>query len=313
MGGDVHPGLARLLREDGCGELLSILGERLTGADLSTLLLEVARRRAGRVAPSDVLAQYERDRFVSPATVDSGRLLWLEQLALETVAPLFAPIVVSPVVPFGTHFVLGGVDQNNVVTTMRSTEVAADPTSSLALEVAVRRRRLLTGDPRSTELVRLATADRAVRAQRFVGPRSFSHFSLLGLVTAGRDQGNRAFEASALVEHVQTLNDIAHRAGAAHVVVRLTDFAGAHGDVIDHAIAAVTGDRVACERWPERTAARGYYPTVCFKLNAVFDSDEIEIGDGGMVDWTQLLVESRKERLMISGLSLERLAAVVDR
>ena len=34
----------------------------------------------------------------------------------------------------------------------------------------------------------------------------------------------------------------------------------------------------------------------------------IEVGDGGLVDWTQALVGSAKERLMISGLSLERLA-----
>jgi hypothetical protein len=33
-----------------------------------------------------------------------------------------------------------------------------------------------------------------------------------------------------------------------------------------------------------------------------------EMGDGGFVDWTQKLVQSGKERLMTSGLSLERLA-----
>jgi hypothetical protein len=33
-----------------------------------------------------------------------------------------------------------------------------------------------------------------------------------------------------------------------------------------------------------------------------------EIADGGLVDWTQRLVPSRKERLMISGLGVERLA-----
>jgi len=32
------------------------------------------------------------------------------------------------------------------------------------------------------------------------------------------------------------------------------------------------------------------------------------VADGGHVDWTQQLVASRKERLMISGLGLDRLA-----
>jgi hypothetical protein len=34
------------------------------------------------------------------------------------------------------------------------------------------------------------------------------------------------------------------------------------------------------------------------------------VADGGLVTWTQDLVRSKKERLMISGLSLERLATV---
>jgi hypothetical protein len=311
VSGDLHPALARVLREDGCAELLSILSERVAGADLSTLLLEVARRRAGRLTPRDVLAQYERDRFVAPATVGAARLRELERLAYDAITPLFEPIVLSPVVPFGTHSVLGGVDQNNVVTTMRTTEVAADPTSSLALEAAVRRRRQLSVDARSAEVVRLGTVDRALRAQQVEGPRSFPHFSLLGLVTAGRDRGNRTFERLALVEHVETLAAVARLAGASQVVVRLTDFGGAHGEVIERARAELTSEWVSCELWPGRTAAVGYYPTVCFKLDVVIDGEVIELGDGGIVNWTQLLLQNQKERLMISGLGLERLAAVV--
>ena len=192
--------------------------------------------------------------------MDAGRLQSLEQMALDVSAPLFVPVVLSPVVPFGTHHALGGVDQNNVVTTMRTTEVGADPTTSLALEVAVRRRRLLSANPRSTELVRLAAIDRVVRAQRFSGPRSFAHFSLLGLVTAGRDLGNHSFEASALVEHVRTLADLAHRSGASRVAVRITDFGGGHGDVIDGALAALAGDRLSSERWNTRECGPGLLP-----------------------------------------------------
>ena len=57
-----------------------------------------------------------------------------------------------------------------------------------------------------------------------------------------------------------------------------------------------------------RTAGRGYYDAVCFKLFARDPSGkEIELGDGGPVDWTAKLLSDRKERLVISGLGVERI------
>jgi len=37
---------------------------------------------------------------------------------------------------------------------------------------------------------------------------------------------------------------------------------------------------------------------------------EMEIGDGGDVPWTQKLLSNAKERLIISAVALERLAAI---
>ena len=165
----VHPAVARVLREHDADGVLGLLGERLSGSDLTALLLEVMRRRAIGVTPADVLAQYERDRFVRPAAVDARRLLEVELLALDTVSPPFVPIATSPLLPLGAHSVVAGVHQNRVVTTVRGSEVAADPTNSLALEAAVRRRQLLASNPRSAAVVHLASVDRVVRAQLFDG------------------------------------------------------------------------------------------------------------------------------------------------
>jgi hypothetical protein len=38
----------------------------------------------------------------------------------------------------------------------------------------------------------------------------------------------------------------------------------------------------------------------------------LELVDGGSTDWTQQLLGNRKERLLISGLGLERLAGALD-
>jgi hypothetical protein len=37
---------------------------------------------------------------------------------------------------------------------------------------------------------------------------------------------------------------------------------------------------------------------------------ELEVGDGGFTDWTAQLVGSRKERLLASGLGIDRLNTV---
>jgi hypothetical protein len=48
---------------------------------------------------------------------------------------------------------------------------------------------------------------------------------------------------------------------------------------------------------------------VCFKIGAVTDDGVTEIGDGGFTDWTARRTGNQKERLLISGYGLERVAA----
>ena len=308
-GDELHPAVARLVAEHGPEVLDTLVG--LPGADLTSLLLAVAERRAGARTPAEVLRQYGRDRFVAPGQVDPLSVQRVEVAALRSVAAQFEPVVLSPVVPLGVHAAIADVDQDNVVTTTRASEVAADPTTALALEAAVRRQERLDVDARSIEVVRLAGVQRVLRAQRFEGSQSFAHFSLLGAVSAGRDRGGRRFEAEELVAHVRAMGDAAKACGASQVEVRLTDFGGLAADVLDHAIRALDEPGTTCELWPGREAARGYYTGVCFKLGVLVDGEPVEIGDGGMVDWTQRLLGNRKERLMTSGLSVERLAMAV--
>lgn len=59
-----------------------------------------------------------------------------------------------------------------------------------------------------------------------------------------------------------------------------------------------------------RQAGRGYYRDLCFKVNAYSGGEPQEIGDGGFTDWTARLTANQKERLLISGLSTDRRAAI---
>jgi hypothetical protein len=308
----LHPAVARIAREHGDTHWPSVLGEQLSGSDLTSLMLDVMTRRVDRLTPATVLDQYERDRFVRPAPIDPLRLLDVERSALSTVTPPFEPIASSPLAPLGTHAAVAGVHQNRVVTTTRGSEVAADPTNTLALEAAVRRRTLLAADPRSREAVHLASADRVVRAQQFDGGLSFAHFTLLGLVSAGRDTGDHEFEVTSMRLHLRTLVAVCARAGFERASIRLTDFGATHHGLVQTLAADLADEHVTAVEWPQRTGGQGYYPTFCFKLGVMHGEEDVEVADGGLVNWTQRLLSNRKERLMISGLSLERLAVLAS-
>ena len=112
----------------------------LPAADLRSLLLDIAAERARRQSPPDVLRQYASDRFCAPGSIDAVLLARASAAALAQVASSFKPVVLSPIAPLGSCSALGSVPQNNLVTTMRLTDVVADPTNALALEAAGRRR-----------------------------------------------------------------------------------------------------------------------------------------------------------------------------
>src|SRR5215471_5437071 len=201
--GSAGQALRRVVDEVGGPAFVELLADELAGADLTTLLLEVFRRRAARVSPAEVFRRYRTDRFVAPAAIDLAALRRAEDAVLGALPSGFESVVLAPVVPLGTHAAAGDVDPRNVIATIRGTEVAADPTNGLALEAAARRRELLRRSPRSAGLVRLAATQRVTRAQLFEGPVSFAHFQLLGVVTAGRDTGGREFERRQLAEHAR--------------------------------------------------------------------------------------------------------------
>lgn len=307
MSSRIHPAVERIRAEHG-HSVIELLEAGLSGADLTSLLLHVAEQRASALSASDVLAQRERDRFVQPALVDGRHMMRTELRALDSIAELFDVLTLSPLCPLGTHSVVAGVHQNRVITTARSTEVAADPTNGLALEAALRRRDLMRASPRSAELVRLACVQRVTRAQHFSGPMSYAHFSLLAMVIAGRDIGSSTFERTALVALASQMATVVRVAGADATSVTFTDFDGRHAELLRDVAGTLAGNGIDVLSDHERAAGHGYYPSVCFKVHARFGESMIEVGDGGLVPWTQRLLGNSKERLLIGGIGLDRLA-----
>ncbi|MFJ5228856.1 hypothetical protein ACIQBJ_03045 [Kitasatospora sp. NPDC088391] len=309
-GGAGGAALRRVLAEAGGPELLEVLAERLSGADLTTLLLEVFRRRADRVTPAEVMRRYAADRFTAPAPTAFADLRRVEDVLLAALPDGFRTVLPAPLVPLAAHAAVAPVDPRKVVATVRGTEVAADPTNALALEAA----RLRAAAPRSAEPVRLAASQRVVRAQRFADPGALAHFQLFALVSAGRDTGARSFERTGLTEHLAFAARALAAAGVPRTEVRLTVLDPALAETAAHAARALADlPGVTVRDDPDRPTGRGYYTGLCFKVHGVLDGGPVELGDGGFTDWTRRLTGSRKERLLISGYGLDRLAGLSGR
>jgi len=302
MSGDVNGAVDRVAREVGGMELVDRLAA-LSGSDFTTVMLEVVRRRAARETPATVLRRYRHDRFVRPGGTPWRPARRAEDALLGCLPPQTEVVPLAPLVPLGTHSALATVSQHKVVTAIRACEVAADPTNALALEAAVRRA------GRASEFVRLAAVQRVVRAQRF--PAGWAaHFGLFATVTAGRDTGSGRFEQAALAEQFRFAVAALRGAGVARVQVALTPLSEAGERIAAATAAALAAEPAEIVTDHDRTAGRGYYRDLCFKVNALVDDAPGEVGDGGFTDWTARLMADGKERLLIAGYGIDRLVAV---
>lgn len=314
-----HPILRRIVRESGAPELIELLAERLRGSDLTSLLLEVYRRRARAVRPAELMSQYVRDGFVRPAALSAARFARFGLFAYERLPAGFESIELAPVAPLGATASVANINQDWVVSAVRGLEVMSDSTNALALECAARRRALPKAQRRRVR-VRLAASHRLVRGQRFSGPNSWQHFRVLAMCTAGRDEGNLGFEMDALFEHAKFYLDLLR--DAATIGCQVTGVLVHVNDLTDRRMSEPLRVRfveplaklhpdVAFDLSHTRPRGRGYYNGLSFQVHARAPDGELyELCDGGPVDWTAQLLEDRKERLMISGLGVDRLLTV---
>ncbi|MEU7848215.1 hypothetical protein [Micromonospora parva] len=271
----------------------------LSGADLRTLLLAVARDRAAAVRPSEVVHRWREDRFVRPAGADPRVLARVEARMWELLPADVSGVELSPVVPVGTCSAVARGGQNRIVTTMRASEVLSDPTNALAVEAAVRRRR--------QSEVHLAAVHRVLRAQDF-GAGASAHFRLFALVSSARDTGSGGTEARLLVRHLSYWRTVlAELAPTAAPQLHVTTFDDRiiRERLADTVRPALDGRMVPLVDEPERTRGRGYYTGCALRISLL--GGNLEIGDGGLTDWTARLMGDAKERCLVSCLATERL------
>ncbi len=267
----------------------------LNPIELRTILADVARSRASDQTPADLIKRWREDKLLEPSMLDPREALPITAKLWEAVPPEFVGVTLSQLTSLGSGIHLGGLGQNRVVTTMRGTEVLADPKHGLALEASRRRR---NGHSR----VHLATHARCTHA--WDHSEESSHELRFALVSSAPDGGGLSTEADLLDLHLDYWREIMGTVvprGRIELTVWDSTLAGlieARGTRDGVIVVEGTSD--------ERRPWRNPYTTAAFRFVVDGDGDEPhEVGDGGFVTWTQALTRNRKDRCLVSGVSVD--------
>lgn len=276
------------------------LADGLTGSEFQSLLLEVMHARALARSAKDLVAQYGRDPFCVPASVDLRAMLAIDSHLLAA-AERFEAVELSPVAPMGTCSVVGPTHQNRVLSALRATEVVSDPTNVLALECALRLRARPEVD------LHLATSQRVVRAQPVPRQPGYAqHFRLFVLGSAGIERKDLAFTTETVALHVRTilasltrLEQHGYALGRRRVEILASPERQRIGDDLADLLDA---DLQPLEH-PYYSGGLRYRIWVTTP-----GGDELPLADGGTFDWLRQLSSNRRAVFVGSGLGSQLIA-----
>lgn len=295
--------LSKLLTEkSGYADLLNDLDKKISSSELNSLLLELFRKRAKKNSPEALLKQFEKNRFAQPARINTLDIIELELRCLRLAEQYnFKLITLSPLTSLGTSSVVGPVDQNNVVSALRGTEVISDATNVFALLIAREFKR-----NKVHPVLKYATAQRHVRSQSLSNPAFTPHFGLFCMASGGLDKGNYSFEIENLFEHIHIHLSILGKEFEKEKLMLKCYLKGENENLhlkLEKYIKELEPSlhtKIVTEKNPG-----DYYKLVQFKFFLKQDGKEINLSDGGTVDWTQKLIPNKKHRLVISGIGTE--------
>ncbi len=275
--------------------------EQLSGTDMNSILLDLFVRRTQNISPIGVLTQFDQNRFTTPSTIDviafkQMELQWLQLAATKK----FKPVQLSPLAPLGTCSTFKTVHQNNIVSATRGTEVMSDATNVFALLAAQYYKKT-----KSHTAIKFVTAERLVRAQGLAHPGHSAHFGIFCMASAGFNRGSFLFEMEQLTEHLSLHLELLSSFNKTDLTIKilLKENNEALCATVQSAIKNISesySTEIIHQQDPNN-----YYGLVQFKTFLNYKGKEINLSDGGFVDWTQQLLSNKKHRLLISGIGIE--------
>lgn len=296
-------------------ELFLLLTDKLNNSDLQSLLIEVFRNRSLNTTPSKVLNDYKNNRFCSPSEIPQALLNRFDLLAFSLLSGDWHSLDLSPVTPLGTCTSISNLSQNRMLSTIRLSEVVADSTSTMALQAALKRKEYLDSKKKSAQTVHYCSSHRLLRGQSFEEKKFSAHFRVFALVSAGRDTGNYSFEMAQLEAHIRFFLDLCAKLNIlSESEVHVSDFSGNFNtSLLEEMFCKLGGSFKEAEfrLVPDRREARNYYTPLAFRIRFSDQKGRTwDLVDGGFTNWTQLLLNNRKERFLSSAIGSELLFRV---
>jgi hypothetical protein len=291
------------------------LAEKLSNSDMQSLLIEAFRNRSLKATPSKVLNEYRDNRFYGPSEFPQSVLHRFDLFAFSLLSGDWHSLDLSPVTPMGTCTSISNLSQNRMLSTIRNSELVADSTNTMALKAALMRKKCLDDHAKSAQTINCCSSHRLLRAQSFEEEKFSAHFRVFALVSAGRDTGNYTFELAQLEEHIRFYLTLCAKLNILREAkVHVSDFTGNFSTSLLEEMFARLGESFKEAGFllsPERVEARNYYAPLAFRIR--FSDQEgrtWDLVDGGFTNWTQLLLNSRKERFLSSAIGSELLFRV---
>lgn len=286
----------------GISGITNRIDNSLSGSELNSFLMKLFLLRIKKIRSADLITQFQKNRFCLPSSVDLIKFKEYELMLLKSSAEQgFYSIQLSPLTPLGTCSSVAFVNQNNIVSSLRGTEVVSDAANVLAIKTAC--------DIQSKNLknpVKYCTCHRHVRGQAFTNPAFSSHFGIFCMTTGGFDKGNFSFEIEQLMDHIKFyFNELIKTFKSEDILLKLyldedrKDFI----DKVKLSLNNLFRERNLKIEYSSRL--NNYYQAIQFKYFIMYKNELINLADGGIVDWLQKLLDNKKLRLIISGLGTE--------
>ena len=298
----------RILSEFGDMELIEKFLS-LPNSDFNSLMLEIFQSRVSDKTPIGIVKEFQTNRFAVPSDLDPVAYHILETEFLTSAKEFdIKPVLLSPASPFASSSAFGCVNQNNVVSAVRGTEILSDPTNMLAIIIADKLKNKKTDN---TVPIHFCTTARVLRAQIFPNTgRHFSHFGIFCIVSSGKDTGSYGCECALFQKQLMFYKKFLidkYDAKLSIVLRKRLGYPDADG-FLDKMAELVKNE------FPDVPLSfdlnhtdNNYYKGINYTMYMERDNNKIEIGDGGFVDWMQKKTNNKKERCLISGIGIDRL------
>lgn len=287
-------------------EIVDILSNKLSGSELNSLLLEVFEKRVMQETPSSLLEKYTKNKLVKPAQLDFLKFKEEELECCKIVTnSSFELIELSPVAQLGTSSIMATVNQKKVLTALRNTEIQSDPTNSIALHYAS----LKKNNELSEKTYNFSNVSRVIRTQVFSNPNFTPHFPILCLISCGMDTGSFEFEKTEIHKHFAITQDVCKSVFGFNnlffEIIPCKEY-DSNSPLISNSLSHIKNSGFDV-RIAESDSQNNYYYGMRIKAKIIADGVEYEIGDGGLLDWTQKLLANKKERMLTMGLGIQLL------